>query len=780
MGYPLTVALRYLSSKKRSMISISTALAIGGVTLGVAALTIVMSVTGGFQEQFRDKVLGVNAHVLVLKYSIDYREYRDVMKKVEDVPHVIGVAPFVINPMMVTHGEHTATGVLLKGVDPALMPHVLNLPKDIVPGMGSLDGLRRPDSKPPERSFDPLRDDLDEPRAETRDGGSDSLLELMQKEVAEGMRRADAGMADEAGAAVAITPPTPPPQVVFPGAPHDLQPSGGYGSHLPDSDVLPDTIDPDPCQSPDQVAKLPGIVVGRTLARQLEVGLGDCVQVTSPQIGLSFGSGARSPIAKQFRVIAVFEAGFDQYDSKLVYTDLYEAQAFYEYGDSVTGIELKLDDIDRADAVAKEIMVRLNNGIYNTMTWRQLNHGLFTALLFQQIGMSFALGLIIVIAACTVIATLIMVVLEKKKEIALLKALGAKNHAILRIFLYQGAIIGTAGTALGLFIGWLCCWFLTAFAFPLDPKVYFISHLPISVHPSQFVLPAIIALDICIGATVLPALYGAEMRPADGLRGDEASEAGPWRLGELLAAAWTAFIARPWVLVASGAIVLLVVTAAVKLTTFALSLWLVLHGAASADMPAADDGVVRAGGYAAAFAVTVLLRAVLVCMWSAAAKGDKVRVGQALRALDRMVPYVAMSLLRWLLVGLGTLLCFIPGSIAVVATSLADYYVVEGRMGPVQALKASWEATIGGRVTLWIWLSVGSGAVFLLVLGLALSFRALTHGPIGLLAIVACAAAAAAGQALFSLGLASAYVRKAALPAAQSALASPPDGLPAE
>src|ERR1700722_8615215 len=122
MGYPLTVALRYLASKKRSMISISTALAIGGVLLGVAALTIVMSVTGGFQEQFREKVLGVNAHVLVLKYSIDFREYRDVMKKIEGVPGVVGVAPFVINPMMVTHGERTATGVLLKGVDPVPTP----------------------------------------------------------------------------------------------------------------------------------------------------------------------------------------------------------------------------------------------------------------------------------------------------------------------------------------------------------------------------------------------------------------------------------------------------------------------------------------------------------------------------------------------------------------------------------------------------------------------------------------------------------------------------------
>src|SRR5450631_161507 len=131
MGYPLELAIRYLGSKKRAFISAGTSFAILGVTLGVAALTIVMSVTGGFQEQFREKVLGVNAHVLVLKYSIDFREYREVMKKVGYVRGVTGVAPFVINPMMVTHGDRTATGVLLKGIDPDQMPKVLDLPKHI-------------------------------------------------------------------------------------------------------------------------------------------------------------------------------------------------------------------------------------------------------------------------------------------------------------------------------------------------------------------------------------------------------------------------------------------------------------------------------------------------------------------------------------------------------------------------------------------------------------------------------------------------------------------------
>src|ERR1700685_2782548 len=100
MGFPLAIALRYLRSKKRNMISISSALAVGGVTLGVAAFTIAMSVTGGFLEQFREKVLGVNAHVLVLKYSIDFREYHDVMNKVRKVPGVTGVAPFLLTPMM--------------------------------------------------------------------------------------------------------------------------------------------------------------------------------------------------------------------------------------------------------------------------------------------------------------------------------------------------------------------------------------------------------------------------------------------------------------------------------------------------------------------------------------------------------------------------------------------------------------------------------------------------------------------------------------------------------
>jgi len=235
---------------------------------------------------------------------------------------------------------------------------------------------------------------------------------------------------------------------------------------------------------------------------------------------VTFGSQMRPPIAKQFRVIAMFEAGFDQYDSKLVYTDLYEAQAFYDQGDSVTGVEMKVDDIDHTKEVVEAIDGKLANSVYHTMDWMDLNHGLFTALLIQQIGMSVVLALIIVVAAFTVIATLIMVVLDKKKEIALLKAIGLTDFGVLRVFLYQGGIIGIVGTTVGLALGYACCKGLLAYGFPLDPKVYFISRLPVLVRPTEFAITGIVSIVICLLATVFPAYYAASLRPADGLRAE--------------------------------------------------------------------------------------------------------------------------------------------------------------------------------------------------------------------------------------------------------------------
>ncbi|MBK6694284.1 MAG: ABC transporter permease [Myxococcales bacterium] len=506
MGYPLQLALRYMASKKGAFVSLGTAFAMLGVILGVAALSIVMSVTGGFKDQFREKVLGVNAHVLVLKYSIDFREYRDVMAKVEKVPGVTGVAPFIINPMMVTRGDRTATGVLLKGVDPDLMRKVLDLPKHMV--KGSLDGLRRPGAKAPERASDANRENLFRPL--DRDAGTEGFLDVLRREIDKD---------DQKAAALASAAPENAP---VPGGPvGDVTPQGGFQSQLPTDDVPLPGLDDDPCSKEGVDERLPGIVIGRSLGVQLGADIGQCVQVTSPMIGFSFGaSGARPAIAKQFRVVGMFEAGFDQYDSKLVYTDIFEAQAFYDQGDSVTGVEMKVATIDDAGTIARSIDALLGNSVYHTMDWMELNRGLFTALLIQQIAMSVVLALILVVAAFTVVATLIMVVLDKKKEIALLKALGASDAAVLRIFLYQGAIIGIVGTALGLILGYAACRLLLAYGFPLDPKVYFISHLPVNLRPTEFVITGCLAVGCCLIATAFPALYAARMRPSEGLRAE--------------------------------------------------------------------------------------------------------------------------------------------------------------------------------------------------------------------------------------------------------------------
>ena len=532
MGFPLELALRYMRSKKRAFISVGTLFAIAGVALGTAALATVISVTGGFRSQFRDKVLGVNAHVLVLKYSSDFREYRTIMEKMQKVPGVIGTAPFWINPMMVTHRDRTATGVLLKGVDPARVASVLDLPRHIV--RGSLSGLRSLDAKPPERRRKTFSEELSagssatpRPRpapsasAAAPAGSSDSeLVPVLPKSGV--LTQLEKIVLDEA-----LSEPSPDISVNNGERPTDpnqlpegaIEPSGGYDSVLPEDDVLPAELDPDPCASENSVARMPGIVLGSTLARNLGVELGGCVQVTSPTIGFSYSRGAiRAPVAKQFRVIAVFDAGFDQYDSKLVYTDLYEAQAFSDTGDSVTGIEMKVSNIEDARAISRDIEERLSNGVYHTMDWEELNHGLFTALRIQQILMSLVLGLIIIVAAFTVIATLIMVVLDKKRDIAVLKAMGASNSAILRSFLYQGTIIGVLGTTFGLALGLILCKVLLVYALPLDPKVYFISRLPVEVRAGQFFLVGVFAILVCLLATVWPALHAARLRPAEAFR----------------------------------------------------------------------------------------------------------------------------------------------------------------------------------------------------------------------------------------------------------------------
>lgn len=523
-GYALDVGMRYLRSKKRASISVISVIAISGVALGVAALLAVMSITSGFQREFRDRILGVNAHVLVLKYGLNFEEYRDVIARSRKMPEVAGAAPFIINEMMLARGDRLS-GVLVKGVDPELMPSVLDLPSQLT--SGSLDGLRLPGSKPASRGEDSARNE-NAPAPPPPGADDEEDLDAYLAELA----RRDEGndpLAEERAPAVPAVPPTAAeeglPEVKVP-TPEEMQ------AALEDADLAPlpdDSVEdklvaqgaPDIAATEDNGKPLPGVVVGITLARELDIKLGDRVKVISPLTGVDTSlvrAGTRAPKSRDFKVIGIFQAGFQEYDSRLIYVDLYEAQAFQNQGDTVVGVEMSLRDIDKSEDVALRLERELGGGPFHTMDWRELNHNMFTALEMQKVMLSLVIATIIFVAAFNVVATLIMIVLEKRREIAILKAMGAKDLAILQIFLVQGASIGAVGTGLGLLIGGTICGYLNYFRFPLDPKVYLIDHLPIRTSWTEFAATVLIAIGICITATLIPSLWAARMLPAEGVR----------------------------------------------------------------------------------------------------------------------------------------------------------------------------------------------------------------------------------------------------------------------
>lgn len=519
--YALSVGFRYLRSKKRKTISVITVIAVTGVALGVGALLAVMAITGGFQDAFRNKILGVNAHVLVLKYGLDFSEYREVVEHAEKLPEVTGAAPFVIHEMMLAKGDRLS-GVLVKGIEPGRIDSVLDLPSQMT--QGTLEGLRLADARPPEpkrpaqNAVLPGEEDLD-----------DYLRALSVQ--------TDAGL-QEAGSAAKNAPVRKvQPETLKPETPEVPSPLGSPLTRVPTPEEMEASLAGESVELPDDDAEralfddknapkpsgktLPGVVVGAALAESLELELGDEVRIISPLAGLDtsmWQSGNTGPRSLDFRVVGVFQAGFQEYDTRLVYVDIYEAQRFFDHGDAVTGVELRLGDITRAPAVARQLEADLGGGPYHTMDWQELNHNLFTALEVQKIMLSLVIATIIFVAAFNVIATLIMIVLEKKREIAILKAMGARDTGILSIFLVQGVLIGLIGTAVGLVIGGLVTGYLSVYEFPLDPKVYLIDHLPVRVSPMEFIYTVLIALAICIVATLVPSYWAARLLPADGVR----------------------------------------------------------------------------------------------------------------------------------------------------------------------------------------------------------------------------------------------------------------------
>ncbi len=262
--------------------------------------------------------------------------------------------------------------------------------------------------------------------------------------------------------------------------------------------------------------KLPGIIVGVELARELGVAVGDTVNVASP-IGKAAQAGA-APRIKQFVVVGRFNAGMPEYDSGLAYVSLADAQRLYGLGEAVSGIEVRVIDLYQASAVAARIAAVLG-APFRARDWMQANHNLFAALKMQKTVYFIVLLLIVLVAAFTIVATLIMVVMEKRKDIAVLKSMGAPSAGIGRIFVFKGLIIGAVGTLLGNLGGYAGCWALARYHFIELPKdVFFVSTVPVKMYPEYFLAVTVASLVMCWLATIYPARQAARLVPVDIIR----------------------------------------------------------------------------------------------------------------------------------------------------------------------------------------------------------------------------------------------------------------------
>ena len=279
-----------------------------------------------------------------------------------------------------------------------------------------------------------------------------------------------------------------------------------------------DTLVADTATKPDSkapaISEHPGIVLGKELSLRLGAFVGDHVNVVSP-VGPVSAIGM-VPKIRVFTVVAVFESGMFEYDSSLAYIGLEESQKFFNMNHTVTGIEVKVDEIFQAAEIARDIE-RAVGFPYWARDWMQLNRNLFSALKLEKTMMFLLLVLITLVASFNIVSTLTMIVTEKQREIAILKAMGATRPAIMRIFMLNGLIIGLTGTVIGIPLGYTFLWLIENY-WTFDQTVYYISHIPVHVQAVDVVLVSVSAILISFAATLYPSYQAAKLDPAAALR----------------------------------------------------------------------------------------------------------------------------------------------------------------------------------------------------------------------------------------------------------------------
>ena len=407
MSFEFFVARRYLfSHRKQAFIYVISLMSIIGVALGVAALVVVLGVYNGLTTDMRDKILGANAHGIVLSYIPDaFGKNPGLRDEILRTPGVTGATPFIYTEVMLSSGDGVK-GLMLRGVDPRTAPGVLSMLKAIK--KGSINGL------------------------ETGDG-------------------------------------------------------------------------------------TPGIIIGEELAKHIGLGMGSRVNLLSPS-GEKTTAGFQ-PRIRPFEVAGIFKTGMYEYDSSLAFVTLDAARELLGLDPGfLSGIEITVDDVYRADEITKELTDNIDNPFY-ARSWMDMNANLFAALKLEKIGMFILLIMVVLIGSFSIVATLVMLVMEKTRDIAVMMSMGATRKMIRRIFMYQGTIIGFVGTMLGYALGLTVGYLLKRYQFiKLPENVYTLDHLPIIITVPDVLIIGGAAMLLCFLSTLYPARQASRLKPADALR----------------------------------------------------------------------------------------------------------------------------------------------------------------------------------------------------------------------------------------------------------------------